>query len=686
VTEARNVPTARDHEAPGHVSSSGWAAAADLRRFAVMLLALAGLALCGRLEAGRLVYGLCFVASFAALAWTMRCFPAGRPRGRTTTVVLVLALAMRLVFLWAWPADSDVFRYIVEGDLQRGGGNPYRLEPEDARVPALLSDAARQFLGRVNHPELSAAYPPLAEGFCRLTAAVSPSPLAFQVAALLADLAACLLLARLLAVRRLPPVWLAFFALNPLTLAMGVGEGHLDAVVVLAVVLALVFFNGHRDGWGFFWLGAAGMVKYPALLLIPFFLRPGNGSRAVWSLVPLACFWPYREAGLELFRSLTVFAGHVSHGGPLAALLQPVLGGAAPVVSLAVGGAVLAVGWLAIQDPVRGGLWAMLTAPACLPTVYPWYFLVVVPFWLLRPGWPVLWLLAAQGVVTAPTWLRGSGLGGEGLALAAAWLPFLLLLVGSLRRPALVAPLAAFRPVRSLSVIVPARNEAAAITRCLRSLAGTGILDVVVADGCSSDTTAALAREQGATVVLAGGGRGGQIAAALSAGRGEAVLVLHADAVLAPDVPARIVRALNQCPWAAGGVVGMGFDAAGWRLGLLTRLNALRSSATGIGFGDQGQFFRREALAAAGGFPDMALMEDVELSLRLRSVGETLDLGGGVLVSGRRWAGGGFGGKAAGVIRLFFAYLAGRRLGLADPTGQRYFRRYYGRPPHHTAV
>ena len=657
----------------------------DFWRFAVLMALLAGLALCGRYEAGRLVFGGFFLASFAALAWSVRRFPADRPRRRTTAGILALAVFVRLLFGWAWPADSDVNRYIVEGDMQSAGGNPYRLAPGDAAVPSLLSGAGRERLARVNHPGLSAAYPPLAELVCRFTAALSPTPAAFKALALLADLAACLILARVLAARRLPPAWLAFFALSPLTLAMGAGEGHLDALVALAAVLALAAFDGRRDGWGFFWLGAAGMVKYPALVLIAFFLRPGNLSKSLWCLLPLACFWPYREAGWDVFRSLAVFAGFVSHGGPMAALFQPVLGGAAPAASLAVGAAVLAVGWLAVADPLRGGLWAMVTVLACLPTVYPWYFLVVVPFWVLRPGWPVLWLLAAQGLVTAPAWLRGAGLGGEGAALAAAWLPFLCLLAWLLRRPAFVARRTAFGPVRTLSVVVPTRNEQAVIGRCLGSLTGTGVAAVVVADGGSGDGTVALAGLYGARVVVSGGGRGGQIAAALGECRTDAVLVLHADAVLDPDVPARIVRALNSWPEAAGGVVGMRFDAPGRGLALLTGLNALRALATGIGFGDQGQFFRREALATTDGFPDMALMEDVELSLQLHSIGETICLGGGIVVSGRRWSGPGFGGKAAGVVRLFLAYLAGRRLGLADPTGRRYYRRYYGRPSHHTA-
>ena len=646
-------------------------------RFVPLVLTLVGLALCGRCEAGRAAYAAYFGAAFAALLLAARRFPADCPRRRVTNGILVLAVVLRLLFLWAWPADSDVGRYIVEGDMQRAGGNPYRIAPGEAGMPTLLSGLARAVLSRVNHPELSAAYPPLAELFCRAVATLSPTPVAFKIGFALADLLAGLVLVRLLARRELPAVWLALYLLNPLVLAMGAGEGHLDALVALGVVLALAAFDRQRHGLGFFWLAAAGLVKYPALLLIPVFMNGRNAGKAAWAFLPLLFFLPYIEAGSGLFVSLAAFAGHVSHGGPLTAALQPVLGAAAPTVSLAAGGLALAVGWLAIQDAGRGAVWAILVVLACLPTVYPWYFLVVIPFWTLRPGWPVLWLLAAQGVATTPPWLRSSGLGGEAWAMAAVWLPFLFLLAVSLRRPAFAAPLPGFAPVRTASVVVPARNEAAGIGRCLDSLQGIGLLDVVVADGGSTDDTAALARAHGATVVSAAGGRGGQIAAGLAVCRGDVVLVLHADAALAAVVPARIVRALNACPQAGGGVVGMRFDAPGAGLGVLTALNALRARTTGIGFGDQGQFFRREAAQAAGGFPDMALMEDVELSLRLRSIGETLYLGGGATVSGRRWAGAGFGGKAAGVIGLFMQYLAARRLGLTDPTGWRYFRRYY---------
>lgn len=655
---------------PGHI-----------RRGLLCVAVLVALALCGRLEAGRYLYAACFAAAFAALVLAVRSWPAGGRRGRVIAAVLALGLGARLLFVWAWPVDTDVFRYIVEGDMQLTGGNPYLIAPGDPRLPGLLSVPAATVLGRVNHPELSAAYPPLAELFCRAVAAVSPTPLAFRAAFALADLLAALALAVVLARRRLPPAWLALYVLSPLSLVMGVGEGHLDALVALGVSLALAAFAARRDGWGFMCLGAAGLVKYPVLLLIPFFLRPGNLRQAAACLVPLASFWPYRAAGPALFQSLAAFAGHVAQGGPLTALVWPLCGRLAPAVSLVLGGAALAIGWLAIQDRGRGPLFAGLAGLAALPTVYPWYYLMVLPLWTLRPGRPALWLLAAQGLAVTPTWLRGQDLGGQGAAMVVIWLPFLLLLTLSVWRPGLAVPVGSAKRPRRLSVVVPTRNEGRGLGRCLGSLDGTGVHEVVVADGGSTDGTPFLAAGFGAKVVAAGGGRGGQIAAGLAACRGDVVLVLHADAVVAPDVPARVMAALDRCPEAAGGVVGMAYDARRSGLGVLKLLNALRARFGGIGFGDQGQFFRREVLTGAGGFPAMALMEDVELSLRLRQAGETLYLGGGVTASGRRWAGAGFGGKAAGIVAMCLGYLAARRLGLADATGRRYYRRYYGREP-----
>ncbi|WP_233489563.1 glycosyltransferase [Solidesulfovibrio fructosivorans] len=654
-----------------------------------MLCALAGLALCGRLEAGRGWYAFWWLASFGGLAWTAVRFPA-MGRGRATFALLTLGLVLRFAFVWAWPADSDVNRYIVEGALQTVGGNPYLLAPGDPGAARLLPEALRPVLARVNHPELSAAYPPLAELYCRLVAAISPTRVAFQTAAALADWGVCLAVAVWVWRTGRPAALLLLCVANPLSLAMAAGEGHCDAVAALGVALAMGAFASRRDRAGFFLLGAAAMVKYPAALLIPFFLHRSNARQAWAALLPLAFFMVYASAGGHYFTSLAAFAGYIAHGGPVAAGLRPLLGGLAPWASLFLGAATLAVLWLSLQDDRRGPIAGLTVGLACLPTLYPWYFLPVVPLFSARPGWAYWWLLAGQCLVTTPSWLRAGGLGGEGWAMAAVWLPFVALTVLGWRRPLLLVADRPFAPVARCWVVIPARNEADRLGACLTSLApgraaGT-IAGVVVADGGSSDATAAVAAAHGARVVAAMGGRGGQIAAAVAVCPGEAVLVVHADAVCRPDVPERVLFALNRDPRLSGGAVGMDFSGGGFGLWGIAALNALRARATGISFGDQGQFFRREALDAVGGFPDMALMEDVELALKLREAGETASLGGGLTVSARRWAGRGFGPNLVRVLTLFIGYLLGRRLGLGDPTGVRHFRRYYGRPPHQTPI
>ena len=63
----------------------------------------------------------------------------------------------------------------------------------------------------------------------------------------------------------------------------------------------------------------------------------------------------------------------------------------------------------------------------------------------------------------------------------------------------------------------------------------------------------------------------------------------------------------------------------------------LRSRLTGIATGDQGIFVTRSLFTAAGGYPDIALMEDVALSKRLKRYGPPLCLNHRLTASGRRW-------------------------------------------------
>ena len=205
----------------------------------------------------------------------------------------------------------------------------------------------------------------------------------------------------------------------------------------------------------------------------------------------------------------------------------------------------------------------------------------------------------------------------------------------------------------------------------------SGQLEIIVADGGSTDKTAVVASEFGARVKKCRQGRGLQIRSGIKVASGDVIVVLHADCVVKKGVFRRIIRQLTLQPDVAGGAVGMQFEPLTAKTMLIAFLNNLRTILTGISFGDQAQFFRTEALTAAGGFPPTMLMEDVELVMRLREVGRLIFLPKGVLVSGRRWQGNAFSGNLITVLYLFTRYLIKRRYHRNNSLNRYYYDIYY---------
>jgi rSAM/selenodomain-associated transferase 2 len=191
-----------------------------------------------------------------------------------------------------------------------------------------------------------------------------------------------------------------------------------------------------------------------------------------------------------------------------------------------------------------------------------------------------------------------------------------------------------------LSIVMPVLNEAAGIEEALRALAplhARGV-EVVVADGASSDATVALARPLADVVIVAQRGRGAQMNAGAAAARGDVLLFLHAD---------------TRLPGDADALIHDGFTASGCELGrfwgrfdvriagahplfpIIAAAMNLRSRVTDIATGDQAIFMSRAAFGP--GFPDIALMEDIAMAKRLKRIGPPLCIASTVVTSGRRW-------------------------------------------------
>ena len=188
-----------------------------------------------------------------------------------------------------------------------------------------------------------------------------------------------------------------------------------------------------------------------------------------------------------------------------------------------------------------------------------------------------------------------------------------------------------------LSIVVPALNEAAGIVATLQALAplrARGV-ELVLADGGSTDGTAALAAPWVDAVVQAPRGRALQMNAGAARARSEVLLFLHADTLLPAGADGLVLQAVAA--GACWGRFDVDIQGRPWMLRVVAALMNLRSRATGIATGDQAMFCTRAAFAQVGGFPVQPLMEDIELSRRLKRLGPPACLRARVRTSGRRW-------------------------------------------------
>lgn len=187
-----------------------------------------------------------------------------------------------------------------------------------------------------------------------------------------------------------------------------------------------------------------------------------------------------------------------------------------------------------------------------------------------------------------------------------------------------------------ISVIIPALNEARRLAAAVQSALTADGIEVIVADGGSSDSTAESARRAGVRVVAAQPGRARQMNAGAALAAGEILLFLHADTRLPAGFDALVCQALAQ-PGVAGGAFGLRIEAPGRLIRWIEAGANRRSRHLGLPYGDQAVFLPAAVFRSLGGFPDLPVMEDFVLVRRLWRLGKVVTLEAAVLTSGRRW-------------------------------------------------
>ena len=223
-----------------------------------------------------------------------------------------------------------------------------------------------------------------------------------------------------------------------------------------------------------------------------------------------------------------------------------------------------------------------------------------------------------------------------------------------------------------ISVVIPVLDEADGIARTLRplqALRGHDI-EVIVVDGGSRDGTRHAAHSLCDRFLDAPRGRARQMNAGAGAAGGHVLLFLHADTRL-PSGWSRMVRDALEgrgCEW---GRFDVQLDGTYPMLRVVERAMNLRSRLSGMATGDQAIFVTRSAFRTAGGFPEIALMEDIALSRTLRARSRPICLRAAVITSSRRWERNGIARTILLMWRLRLQYAFG-----ADP--EKLARLYHG--------
>ncbi len=190
-----------------------------------------------------------------------------------------------------------------------------------------------------------------------------------------------------------------------------------------------------------------------------------------------------------------------------------------------------------------------------------------------------------------------------------------------------------------LSIVIPARDDAEALSRMLAHLGrleGIEAVEIVVS---ASGDPAPIARAAGPGIRVLwppGSTRSALMNAGAEGARGRVLLFLHADTLLPPRAVRSVLGALAD-PSVVGGAFAHRFTESHPGLALISWLNRIRYRLTRNYYGDQAIFVRADVFRSMGGYAAMALMEDLDFTRRLKRIGRTVVLPEPARTSGRRF-------------------------------------------------
>jgi hypothetical protein len=373
-----------------------------------LLLALTGAGLyCQHSEAQDAFIGIALAqgALYLAAVWLVMC---GGMRRRWLALILGIAALMRGAVLLAPPyLSDDLYRYVWDGRVAAAGINPYSYVPSDSHLASLRDSAIYPLINRGTYAPT--IYPPIGEYIFLATTRISESAGWMKATMVAFDIASIVILLRLLAFMGLPRERVLIYSWHPLILWEFAGSGHIDAVVVTFVALAL-WARGREVAWltGLF-LGCAALVKFFPAVIFPALYRRWDWKMPVAAVgVAILAYLPFLGAGSAVFGFLPGYVAEEGLGSGTGFFLWNLLNigiplghvGVLPYLAFAAAIlAALAAGMI-FSDLSGGRYIAAAGTLAAAFTVllsphFAWYFAWIVPFLCFAPSPAALYLSVA---------------------------------------------------------------------------------------------------------------------------------------------------------------------------------------------------------------------------------------------------------------------------------------------------
>ena len=186
--------------------------------------------------------------------------------------------------------------------------------------------------------------------------------------------------------------------------------------------------------------------------------------------------------------------------------------------------------------------------------------------------------------------------------------------------------------IDNVSVVIPVFDDDIELFRLIADLRNFDFGEIIVVDGQGGSQFVTNGSNE--RLLRTDKGRGCQLAAGSKSAQFDWIWMLHADCRLKQDVVGSLNKVLKEPAW---GRFDVNIDGGSTFLRVVAWFMNVRSALTAICTGDQGIFVHKQLLQRVGGIPSIPLMEDIELSKRLKRNSSPIRLSSKLTISNRKW-------------------------------------------------